>query len=254
MVSDNNKEQDQTLPLCDGGVTEDEEEDGSGNDDDGNDDGDDDDDRDHDGGEEKERLRPGRPPTGLSDYELLRLRNIERNNTRLASLGLSGGGESYQTGSEAEAAERGGRGRRGRGEGPRRSRIGSTATSAVASLDVEAQSTPMRRSTRLRRGGGGASESSLTASAAAKESADDAAVDTETNIEERFTVSPVVLYAMTSDFAAANGDGNGDGNGDTDGNVECGNDRDGARSIEGGAVVDGGGGRRQHPPQPSGGE
>ena len=79
---------------------------------------------------------------------------------------------------------------------------------------------------------------SLTASAAAKESADNSAADTETNIEERFTVYPVVLYAMTSDFAAADDDGDGDG--DTDGNVECGNDRDGARSIEGGAVVNGG--------------
>ena len=53
------------------------------------------------------------------------------------------GGKRYRTGSEAAAAaERRGRGRRGRSEGRQRSRIGSTTTSAVASLAVVARSMP----------------------------------------------------------------------------------------------------------------
>ena len=89
------------------------------NDGNGNNNGDDGDDHDHDDREEEERRRLGQPPTGLSDYELLRLRNINRNNARLASLGLGGNGESYRTGLEV-AVEEQRRGRRGRSEGRQR--------------------------------------------------------------------------------------------------------------------------------------
>ena len=82
--------------------------------------GDDGDDHDHDNGEDEERRRLGRLTTSLSDYELLWIRNIKRNNVRLASLCLSGNGESYWTILEVTAAEERRRGRRGRSEGRKR--------------------------------------------------------------------------------------------------------------------------------------
>ena len=111
--------EDFNLPLA-------EEEDGSSNenyncdydndnDGNGNDGGDNGNNHDHTYGEEEERRQLGRPPTGLSDYELLWLRNIERNNTCLAALGLGGNVKRYLTG--LEVTEERMRGRRGRSKG-----------------------------------------------------------------------------------------------------------------------------------------
>ena len=66
------------------------------NDGNGNDNGDDGDNHNYDDREKEERQQLGHPPTGLSDYELLHLCNIESNDARLASLGLGGNGKSYQ--------------------------------------------------------------------------------------------------------------------------------------------------------------
>eukprot|EP00980_Cylindrotheca_fusiformis_P030904 scaffold25619_cov137-Cylindrotheca_fusiformis.AAC.1 len=119
-------------------------------------------------------------PDGLSDYELLRMRNIERNNARLASLGLlrqpSGG---YPPGNHHPAQNRFKRRKK------KPSRPSSTASTTI----------PLRRSTRSRR-------SVLDASTLKNHSIQEqtstqvTAVEEPMEAEETYTVSPLFQYTM----------------------------------------------------------
>jgi hypothetical protein len=131
-------------------------------------------------------------PGGLSAYERLRMRNIERNNARLVALGLVG--TTATTTSVTKKATR-------------RKRPQGTSNAS--------QPMPTRRSTRSRRSVGQdwntveptTCETSKTMTAAAVV---DVNVDVDDPVEE-FTVSPLLQYAMNNRHDEHNGNENGNG-------------------------------------------
>lgn len=183
------------------------EESWSADDDDENDDDDDDEEeQDHDDDDvetsppSSSDNRDHNNPEGLSDYELLRLRNIERNNARLAALGLlaAGGDELSMNGPKKKKKT----------ALNRRKRPSPSSCSADSSRQL-----PVRRSTRQRKGptpdgsGALAEDSSLFFPPSAElnelsctSSTNNAAttVVSEQDQEESYRVSPLVQYAMSA--------------------------------------------------------
>ena len=131
----------------------------------------------------------------LSEYELLRLRNIERNNRRLAELGLAGGWSSAMPSNANEKRQKAKKKSRKKVKGD----TTKTRTSAM----------PTRRSTRSRRtvleaaaeGEGTFGASNLLADNNVPTYQEKAKAEEEP-VEEVFTVSPMLEYAMNADNAA----------------------------------------------------
>jgi len=120
----------------------------------------------------------------LSDYELLRLRNIERNNRRLAELGLGGGWSSAVGAAVSNSSTCTKKQRR---------KVKGDATK------IKTAALPTRRSTRNRRSVLGASTNEETATSISRTNYQE--VSTEVAEEEEpeiFTVSPMLEYAMGS--------------------------------------------------------
>ena len=115
----------------------------------------------------------------LSDYELLRLRNIERNNRRLADLGLGGGWASSvgATGSSSFNKKQ------------RRKVKGDTTKIKTAAL-------PTRRSTRNRRSVLDAPTNEETATSISTTNYPEVSTEVAEEEPEIFTVSPMLDYAM----------------------------------------------------------
>ena len=133
----------------------------------------------------------------LSDYELLRLRNIERNNRRLVELGLAG---DWSSAMPSNATQQQAKKKRAR-----KKVKGDTTKARTPAM-------PTRRSTRARRtvleataegeGSFGASNLSAEGIDVAKPKYQEMAEFEEEAVEEVFTVSPMLEYAMNADGAA----------------------------------------------------
>lgn len=128
----------------------------------------------------------------LSEYELLRLRNIERNNRRLAELGLAGGWSSAMPSNTNELRQK--------AEKKSRKKVkGDTTKTRTPAM-------PTRRSTRARRtvlevsaeGEGTFGASILLADNNVPTYQEKAEIEEEP-VEEVFTVSPMLEYAMNAD-------------------------------------------------------
>ena len=127
----------------------------------------------------------------LSEYELLRLRNIERNNRRLAELGLAGGWPSNSNEQRQKAKKK-----------SRKKVKGDTTKTRTPAM-------PTRRSTRARRtvleaaaeGEGTFGASNLLADNNVPTYQEKAEIEEEP-VEEVFTVSPMLEYAMNADNTA----------------------------------------------------
>ena len=135
----------------------------------------------------------------LSEYELLRLRNIERNNRRLAELGLAGGWSSAMPSNSNEQRQKAKKKSRKKVKGD----TTKTRTPAM----------PTRRSTRARRtvfeaaaeGEGTFGASNLLADNNVPKYQEMTEIEEEPPVEEVFTVSPMLEYAMNADDAANTG-------------------------------------------------
>jgi WD40 repeat protein len=136
----------------------------------------------------------------LSEYELLRLRNIERNNRRLAELGLAGGWSSAMPSNTNQ-------GQKAKKKSRKKVKGDTTKTRAPAM--------PTRKSSRTRRtvleaaaeGEGWFGASNLLGGNDVPKYQEMAEIEEEP-VEEVFTVSPMLEYAMNADNADDSSDSN----------------------------------------------